>query len=280
LIADDSCACHSAFTNNEIAVMKAWARALPVESETSEMPEDSLGTFANLCEPYLRFLAASDTDIYERGVKAREYFDSTILPLDFTDLVANIANREQWEKNAVSVFSQALAHPHGIRGIFEASTQEFLWRLLPPGIEQIVSSDVIDQILCDAKTVPARTSTAEEKANILPTLFAAPALLECLPSASPAKLAGPLGMAVVRIQRSLLGFNSPEDVKGAGCAGLDDVREARDGLVSRDSETGHMVYADPFAFSGSLHARCLSRATRLALNRSSPTSPKLWLSLL
>lgn len=228
-----------AFTNTQVALMKEWAAALP------DPQEDGEEVFANgavlapllsseelsqsLVEPYLLYLSGKSAAVDEEDLHASAYYSRAILPIDFSSSLRNVTSFPQWRRAAPRVYQTILEHPHGVRGVFRfENVAAFLLDLLPASTSfALCGSPNFVEALVQTEA-PALRSTQVDA--LLPALFTSPALLEWMPAAGPSKLAGPLGMAVIKIQRSLYGFSSEESADTVGCAGMDDVHSVVKGV--------------------------------------------------
>jgi hypothetical protein len=213
--------------------MKDWVSSLPAEDDMADdknaLPSAAALDLASV-EPYLRFLSHSE-DAMTAAAARTAYYTRAIQPLDFSGALRGVSSFAAWTRAAPALYAAALAHPHGVRGAFVLDANAFVRRLLPPADAAAapVRGDVVETLIAAhaGTTVPAARVRA-----LLPSLLVSAAPLEWLPAAGPAKLAGALGMAAVKVQRNLLGFASGEDADQAGCAGTDDVLAAQDGVVS------------------------------------------------
>lgn len=219
-----------AFTNKEVDVIKRWARSLGQTTDNSA----SVPQYQHI-QPYIDFLTP-DRKQREVLLSASKYFDTAILPFDGTAAGRSIGTCNDWLKVAPDLFKQILEHPHGLRGFFGRDSRSFLRNIIDQSLPMQMPPDIVKDLLLSEQD-EARTMSTQSKDMLASALLSSSALLEWMPAAGPAKLAGPLGMAVVSIQRSLLGFASPVEIEVAGCAGLDDVHEAHDGTVSGFTRT-------------------------------------------
>lgn len=233
-----------AFTNSEVTALKEWVASLLTDEEadldhTLEAQKDLDN---RLSQPYLDFIEGKQPSDPQASTPSAtpscrlSYFHKAIQPVDFSDYLRGVSTFSGWVQAAPHVYGTVIEHPHGIRGIFQRSSGDFLRKLVPAPVKPIPRfgpRDFIHDVILDARR-PAFSSQAVIKA-LLPALFvSAGACLEWMPAASPVKLASPLGMMIVKLQRTLYGFAAKDaEEEDEGCAGTDDVRQAKDGIVSR-----------------------------------------------
>lgn len=226
-----------AFTNSEVALLKEWASSLPEPvddlSSAKEASSRALPTLAELndtcASPYRRFIEGSNV-----ALEGEDYYASAIRPVDFSSYLRNVSSFSAWCRVAPTVYRKVLQHPHGVRGCFQINTNDFVRSLLPAQSSHTSTdidfrrSDWKEQLV--ASKPQTKIDDPSQVARLLPSLFLSSALLEWMAAAGPAKLASPLGMAIVKVQRTLYGFASEDNDDDVGCAGTDDVINVQAGV--------------------------------------------------
>lgn len=223
----------------EIAVMKAWAKSLLVDSINEISTPFSAELDTRLAEPYMQYLTSSQSEA--AILTAQDYYATAIQPLDLTTRMSEVDSFEGWLEAAPEVYRACLEHAHGVRGMFDIDTNGWLRRILGDETTRLPSliedgspcSDIVQDIISYSARPFFPSCKSADTDRVLATFLVSAAPLEWLPAAGPAKLAGPLGMAVVKIQRALLGFSSEDNEEETCCFGTDDVVDVKPGMVGQ-----------------------------------------------
>jgi len=270
-----------AFTNSEVATLRGWIASLPTDEEAALektlVEQESLD--ARFVRPYHYFLDGStgahpDVQGSEGAVSSSSsYFGHAILPMDLSSHLQSTSSFSSWVTIAPEVYRMILQHPHGVHGIFNLDATTFMRRLLPRSFTSASpdSGRLVQQII-QASPRPHLTSEMVST-SLLPSLFlSAGACFEWMPAASPVKLASPLGMCIVKLQRSLYGFAAEDTAdEDEGCAGTDDVTRMPDGLWELASQLvagGDDLSLDSFVGA---ERRALALPAMILLLNSQPT---------
>lgn len=235
---------------SEVEVMRQWARSLEADGRNgtkclAQVLPSSIDLNDAAFEPYTKYLSGGDPETTTHLLERSRYFDQAIQPLDLTGFFETSTDFSSVTRSAPKVYEECLRHAHGIRGPLDIDVSQWLRNIVDANghchsdakeHEDLADCLVANMPRCDLATA---AGDSERIRHMLPSLFLSSAPLEWLQSVGPAKLAGPLGMAVVKIQRSLMGFSSEENDEETCCYGLDDVTSIRPGLVS-----GHLCQAE------------------------------------
>jgi hypothetical protein len=254
-----------AFTRSETAAFRKWIELLPAgEDPVDAFPcaiDDELPPLPTaealerrLADPYWRF-------VYGNRFGPQRDASSGLAPVDLAPLLRDVKSWTSWQDVAPDVYRDVLSRPDALRHWPGVDTASLLRSLV---------AEPITPITTVADLIP-RTLDALDPADLEATYYLSTAPIEWLASSSPARLASPLAMAIIKAMRCLYGFSESDLADGLdpGCLGTDDVLTMAEGV--RDLGPALFGSASPPSLRSFDRTRALALpALILALN-SRPT---------